>query len=109
MKNHPLLILCVCVIVAGCSSPVPANKISIVAPSGKYEITTPKNVDITKFQATVNSNGTCSVTFDRWTSTNDPNVIDKATAGRVAEIQAMGNIAATVAEKAIQGAVQGAK
>jgi len=94
-----LVLLC-----GGCALGVPANRIAIRAPSGQYLIETPKNVEITQFNASVDTNGIFSVKFDRWSSTNDPQVVDKATAGRVAELQALGGIAGTIAEKAVQGA-----
>lgn len=81
-------LLCLCIaVLCGCASAervVPANRITIAAPSGHYEIATPKNVEITDFDAIVETNGQFHVKFKRWASTNDPQVVDKAYAGAVA-------------------------
>lgn len=42
-----------------------------------------------------------SLEIDEYHSENDPQVIDKASAGRVAEINALGDIAGKIAEKAV--------
>lgn len=90
------------------NSSVPANKITIKTPYGSYDINTPKNVDITRFFATVNTNGAVNISFDKWTATNDPAVIDKAGAARVAELNAWNSLISSVAYSSANGAVQGA-
>lgn len=109
MKHLTSIIALAAALTAGCRSPVPANQITIKAPSGDYRVATPKNVDITKFEATVNTQGVFSVKFDRWSSTNDPQVIDKASAGRVAEIQAYKDLIGTAVEAGASGLAKGAK
>lgn len=109
MKHIASILALAAALTAGCRSPVPANQISIQAPSGTYNIRTPKNVDIQKLEASVTTNGIFSVKVDRWTSTNDPQVIDKASAGRVAEIQAYKDLVGTAVEKGMAGAAKGMK
>src|SRR5690349_17864280 len=101
-----LLFLC-----GGCSllqSPVPANHITIKTPMGSYDIQTPKNVTINKFAATVTSNGVVTVNFDNWSATNDPLVIDKASAGQVSVINAWSGLLNSAVYSAANGAVAGA-
>lgn len=109
MKHTVSILALAAALTAGCRSPVPANQISIKAPSGTYDVRTPKNVDIQKFEANVNTQGVFTVKFEKWSSTNDPQVIDKASAGRVAEIQAYKDLVVTAVEKGMAGAAKGMK
>lgn len=109
MKNIALALTVCSLISAGCKSPVPANQISIKAPSGTYDIRTPKNVDIQKLEASVSTNGVFNVKVERWSSTNDPQVIDKSSAGRVAEINAYKDLIGSAVEKGVAGAAKGLK
>lgn len=104
--RHLLLLLPV--LLSGCAIGVPANKINIVTPQGSYNIFTPKNVTITKFQAAVDTNGVVRVLFDSWISVNDPLVIDKSAAGQVAMINAWSGLLNQAVFAAANGAVQGA-
>lgn len=89
MKNLLILpLLFSLLLVNGCMG-VPSNRITIKAPTGSYHITTPKNVAIEKFSATVQTNGLLQITFDKWSSTNDALVIDKAAAGDALRINAL--------------------
>jgi len=100
------------ILLCGCSvlqHPVPANRITIKAPQGSYDILTPKNVSIQKFAASVDTNGVVHVTFDSWKSENDPLVIDKASAGQVATIGAWSGLLNSAVEKAAEGAAKGVK
>jgi hypothetical protein len=109
MKN---LLLLLPLILCGCSilqHPVPANRITIKAPQGSYDISTPKNVSITNFLATVDTNGLLRISFASWVSVNDPMVIDKATAGQVATINAWSGLLNSAVEKAAEGAAKGVK
>lgn len=103
-----LLLLLVAGLFAGCST-VPANLITLRTPLGRYTIQAPKNVGIEKFEASVETNGTLKIKFDKWDSTNDANVIDKASAGRAAEIRAWSDGAGAIVGQALQGIVKGAK
>ena len=100
------------ILLCGCSifnSPVPANRITIKAPQGSYDILTPKNVNIEKFSATVQTNGVVNITFDSWNIVNDPMVIDKATAGQVATINAWSGLLNSAVSAAAAGAAKGVK
>ena len=50
-----------------------------------------------------------SVKFEKWSSTNDPQVIDKASAGRVAEINAYKDLISNAVEAGAAGLAKGAK
>lgn len=93
---------------SGCVHPVPANVITITGPSGKYHVETPKNVAIDGFNAEVHTNGVFTLRFNKWTSTNDPQVISKAFAGQVALQnsinQGLKDAIGIAVEKAIEGA-----
>lgn len=104
MKLWPLLLVLLC----GCVSTVPANRITIKAPQGSYDILTPKNVTISNFSAKVETNGVLNITFASWTSTNDAGVIDKASAGQVAIINAWRGLLDQAVYSAANGAVAGA-
>lgn len=94
----------------GCMhNPVPANKIDIKTPRGSYQIATPKNVAIEKFKASVDTNGTVEVAFDSWTSTNDPQVVDKSYAGQALVMKTAFEGANQLAEKLVEGAAKGMK
>lgn len=95
--------------VAGCKSPVPANTIRIKSPRGDWSIATPKNVSIEGFRASVDTNGSCVIDFAKWTSTNDPEVIGKSYAGRVAEVNAWSTLVSGLVEAGAKGAVKGVK
>lgn len=113
-RRSTLLLLCASVplwFLTGCSimhGPVPANSIVIHAPSGDYKVATPKNVAIEKFQAAVDSNGVFRVTFDKWTSTNDPEVIGKSFAGQAAVTREFFNGMNAFAGKLVEGGFKGA-
>lgn len=101
-------------IFSGCAgNPVPANTIDITTPRGSYKIATPKNTEITKFEAGIDTNGTVNVKFDKWASTNDAMVISKAYAGKVAVERAkwegINQLAGSVAKGVAEGGVKGAK
>lgn len=95
-----LLIVALTIPLSGCFK-VPANRIDIQSPRGKYKVATPKDVEIKKFEATVDTNGSMTISFDSWKSNNDPQVIDKVSAGRVAEIKAVGDVGKQMLEKGI--------
>lgn len=106
-----LALLSGCVTV-GCAlrSPVPANRITVTTPSGgKYSVETPKNLDAQNFKLRAEADGALSVEAERWTSVNDPQVIDKATAGRVAETKALFDGFNGLAGKLVEGGVKGMK
>lgn len=88
---------------------VPANRITLKTPRGSYDILTPKNVDISNFKASVDTNGSVQIAFDKWASTNDPLVIDKASAGQAAIVNAWSGLLGTVAAKSAEGAAKGVK
>lgn len=111
MKMKPILsLLCLALLATGCkTNPVPANTISIVTPRGKYNIGTPKNNNIEGFDASVDTNGTVSVKFDKWTSTNDPQVVDKAYAGQALVLKTSFDGLNQTLSKLVEGGVKGAK
>lgn len=87
-----LVVALLAILVAGCSS-VPTNHIAVDGGKlGKWVIDTPKNVAISDFKVQINTNGVFTLEFKRWSSTNDPVVIDKAAAGDVAKINAMSDL-----------------
>lgn len=103
MKLLGIFVIAVALLAQGCMR-VPANKINISAPSGTYNVETPKNVKITDFSASVTSNGVFTLNFGKWESTNDPQVIDKVSAGRVAEIKAYGELSERLLETGMKAA-----
>lgn len=109
MKTLPLILLTACLLLTGCKTPVPANTIKIKTPRGLYQIGTPKNVDIDKFKASVATDGTVEVAFDKWTSTNDPQVIDKSYLGQAAVAKQYFDGMNQLASKLVEGGVKGAK
>lgn len=103
--------LCFLLALCGClrgGSGVPANRITLKTPRGSYDILTPKNVAISNFKASVDTNGAVQIAFEKWSSTNDPLVIDKAAAGQAAIVNAWSGLMGTVAAKAAEGAAKGA-
>jgi hypothetical protein len=92
----------------GCKTAVPANTISIKSPRGDWRIATPKNVSIKGMVALVDTNGTFSLSFDQWTSTNDPEVISKSAAGQAAIAREYFTGISGIAEKLAAGAAKGA-
>lgn len=101
-----ILLLVLSLSLVGCIGvQVPANRITIKTLRGSYDIYTPKNVSISKFIASVDTNGVLQVNFDKWTATNDPLVIDRAAAGQVAIINAYDGLL----QHGISAAVEAAK
>jgi hypothetical protein len=107
-KLFCLLAIPLLLAVTGCRSPVPANTISIKSPRGDWRIATPKNVNIQGLAASVDTNGVFSLRFDKWTSTNDPEVISKAAAGQAAIAREYFTGISGIAEKLAAGAAKGA-
>lgn len=96
---------------AGCGAlrgPVPANSIRIKSPRGDYVVNTPKNVSIKGFNATIDAQGTFNLNFEQWTSTNDPQVIDKSYAGAAILAREYFTGISGIAEKLATGAAKGA-
>jgi hypothetical protein len=108
MTRKLFCLLAIPLLLAGCKSPVPANSISIKSPRGNYLVNTPKNVSIKGFTATIDAQGTFSLNFDQWTSTNDPQVVDKAYLGQSMLAREYFNGISGIAEKLAAGAAKGA-
>lgn len=106
-----LLFMC-----SGCNGlRLPSNRISGQFGGVPFSIDSQKQLAIEGFAMSVtNSNMVATVKINKLSSTNDPQVIDKASAGRVAELQAIkgiiesggaavGNVAGKGAHTAITG------
>jgi hypothetical protein len=86
------ILLAIVALCAGCGSLVPANTVKIKTPRGSYKLAMPKQFEATNVLAKVETNGTFVISADYLSSKNDANVIDKASAGRVAELNAFGEL-----------------
>jgi hypothetical protein len=93
-----LLLLC-----AGCTA-VPSNRIVADFRSGTLSIHSPKNAEVQNLVIDYQTNGMVRVSVARWSSTNDAQVIDKASAGRAAEFKAMGDLVKDVTAAAVDTA-----
>ena len=93
MKNNTIKIInallaaTILTIVSGCSA-VPQTKVHFVIGKTKFDGYFPKQFVATNIVARVNTNGLAEFTVGYLESKNDPDVIDKASAGRVSEINA---------------------
>lgn len=88
---------------------VPANRINVSCPYGDFNIATPKNTTIEGMRIEIASNKTFSVTFEKWASTNDPQVLDAAGVADVARMQALSAAIQTAMDAAVKAAAAGAK
>lgn len=76
---------------------------------GTYTTDFPKDVDIAGFKAEVDTNNHFRVTFERWKSKNNPQVLNSAGAADVARMEALSAMVQTIAAVAAQAAATGAK
>lgn len=118
MKKYLSLAICFLAGVAltsctGCAlskSPVPATRVSGSYAGVPFTLESPKQaewlgVDVTLTTGTTNFH----LHIDSVKALNDPQVIDKASAGRVAEIKAWSDFADKKVEAAMAGAAKGMK
>ena len=85
-----ILLLLPLVSLVGCG--VPRTNLNASIGNTKFQWGCPKQFVATNIVALVNSNGTASLTIGYVESKNDPAVIDKATAGDVARINALSSL-----------------
>jgi hypothetical protein len=97
----PFLLPALAVLCAGCTA-VPSNRIVADFRSGTLSIHSPKNADVQDLVIDYQTNGMVRVSVGRWSSTNDAQVIDKASAGRAAEFKAMGDLVKDVTAAAVE-------
>lgn len=106
MKKTTAILLCaVALIGAACVSPVPANETMI----GDIKLRTPHDMEITGFHFKRESRYKYSLDADRWSSINNPSVVQQSADGQAKIIEATGNVAAKVGAAVVEGAVKGAK
>lgn len=115
-KLNLLLALASIVLIAGCSGcaaltrqPVPATRISGTLGGAPFTLESPKQGEWTGVDLTMSTGVTnFHLHIDSVKAVNDPQVIDKASAGRVAEINAWKDLMATGIEKGGEGIAKGA-
>lgn len=111
MKTLPLILMAS--LLAGCSafykSPVPGTNIEGKIAGVPFSISSPKQSEMHGVELFIQTaTNTFRLTIRDYVSKNDPQVIDKAAAGRVAELDAMFRGISTTAEKIAAGATSGA-
>jgi hypothetical protein len=107
MMTSPSPVALLLLAIAGCTA-VPSNRIEANFKAGTLAIHSPKNADVQNLVIDYQTNGVVRVSVARWCSTNDAQVIDRASAGRAAEFQAMGNLVKEVTAAAVDTAAQSA-
>lgn len=103
-----LALVCGGVLLTGCTG-VPQTTVRFTIGNTQFKGTFPKQFTATNLVALVNTNGVASFTVGSISAVNDPVVIDKAAAGQVAQINAIGQVVSQLTSAAIQGAAQGLK
>jgi len=93
MKHKALLALILALPwLEGCILP-PQNSLLVTLPNGtKVSYTSRKQVKITDFKSTHDTNGVPLISFSNLESTNDPQVINATAAGQVAIMKEAGNL-----------------
>ncbi len=105
-----MLLVVAVLALAGCKSPVPQNTFKGTLGGKPFEISTKKQTKAEGIHLSYSDGSNVfKLDIDKIEGSNDPQVISKSYAGRVAEINAMRDLVGTAVEGAVKGGAKGMK